>query len=473
MAQDADIIFAPHNHSHSFIWASESIEREIGQEFSFIPPGAQYMKQFQRSRGWDGRIRLLNRTTKLIYTGLLPRVRVWSESRGYTIDDRLPSTQTGWSALDTQSIINQWPVPMDVRDYQIDGITHALHHQRCVLLSATGSGKSLVLYYIARYRAQTAPVLLIVPSIHLVSQMVSDWRNYGWDDVDQYVHKITAGVDKQTTKPIVVTTYQSVYKQPEKWFARYQTVLGDECHMYRAEALRGIMEKMDHCAYRIGVTGTLDDAKSNRLMVEGVFGLSYQVARTAQLQERGQLSPIQVQGHILKYGQQDKYILREQKRQYPDEIDHFVRHEGRMAWTTDFIKQLPGNVLVLFQFVEKHGLPLYRALSEALGSRPVYYVSGMTEGSDRDKIRTLLEQPEHIVLTFPDGEIRCAPAELVPLSDGTFKPAGELVPTDDIENAWVRATINTLSKLLSGPIGPESTDEGDSNGTMGFGGSGE
>ena len=54
------------------------------------------------------------------------------------------------------------------------------------------------------------PVLLIVPTISLVSQMVQDWKDYGWTDVDRSVHKITGGVSKETHKPVVVSTWQSL-----------------------------------------------------------------------------------------------------------------------------------------------------------------------------------------------------------------------------------------------------------------------
>jgi superfamily II DNA or RNA helicase len=440
----ADIILAPLNHAFIHIWSDEAIERELSDEFSFVVPGAQYMSIY-RKRNWDGKIRLFNRVTKTIYAGLTAKIERWAKNRGYTVENRTPITTGAWSGLDTAAIIKQHPIPFEIRSYQEEAITHGLHRQRCVLISPTASGKSLILYYLVRARMSHGPVLLIVPTISLVSQMVEDWREYGWTNVEQSVHSIRGGVKKDTDKPIVVSTWQSIFKQPEDWFDRYTTVLGDECHLYKAESLRGIMEKVPNCAVRIGVTGTLDDAKSNKLMVEGVFGPSYQVARTADLQTQGHLTPITVQAHFLQYSKHDKWMLKEHKRSYHEELDYLVQHPGRMEWLVEFVSQLSNNVLILYQFVEKHGIPLYDAIREKLGKhRPIYFVSGDIDAEQRERVRALLERSEHLVLDFGDLQVRCLPDEWVPLSNGHRKLAKDISVDDDVDDQWCRTNSGVL-----------------------------
>lgn len=433
----ADIILSPLNHSHMYVWCSEAIERELSDEFSFIVPGAQYMQAYKR-RHWDGKIRMFNRATKTIYVGLAAKIIAWAKKRQYHVENRLPAHTSQWSGMDTAALLQRFPTPMPPREYQQDAITYGLHQQRCVLISPTASGKSLILYYLVRARMSHGPVLLIVPTISLVSQMVQDWKEYGWSNVEQSVHKITGGVSKDTEKPVVVSTWQSIFKQPDSWFARYETVFGDEGHLYKAESLRGIMEKLPHCQVRIGVTGTLDDAKSNKLMVEGVFGSSHRVARTAELQTQGHLTPIKIQGHFLQYGKHDKWMVKEHRRKYVEEIDYFVQHQGRMRWVVNFCSQLSGNVLVLFQFVEKHGIPLYHAMRAALGdTRPIYFISGGVDGDQRERVRALLEATEHTVLNFGEVEVRCVPTELIPLADGRQKVAKDITHEDDIDDRWI------------------------------------
>ena len=432
----ADIVIAPYNQAYCYVWCPESIERELSDEFSFAVPGAQYMKKFRR--GWNGHIRLYNRTTKLIYAGLAQKIMTWAKKRGYSVENRLPASTSGWTALQTEALINAHPVPFDVRSYQKDAITHALHQQRCVILSPTASGKSLVLYYMVRARMSHGPVLLVVPNISLVTQMLEDWRGYGWNTVEDSVHIIMGGRPKDTEKPVVISTWQSIFKQPEKWFSRYQTIFGDEAHLFKAESLRDIMGKLPDCAVRIGVTGTLDDAKSNKLMVEGAFGPAHRVAKTADLQKIGHLTPIKIQGHVLEYSDYERWFVREHKRNYRDEVDYFIQHSGRMDWLVNFVGQLPGNVLVLFTFVEKHGKPLFEKMkAHVQGTRPVYYVSGGVSAESRERVRNLLEQPEHILLTFGEKYVRCVPTELVPLTNGDSKPASDITTDDDVADSWI------------------------------------
>jgi superfamily II DNA or RNA helicase len=398
-----DLVISPYNNSHCYVFGQESVERELSDEFSYEVPGAEFMKRGFR-RNWNGRIYMLNRQTNLIYTGLAPRIEIWAKRKGYIVENRLPAITTDWSDFDTQALITKYPTPHAVRDYQQEAITHAMHNQRCVLLSPTASGKSLILYYIVRARMDFGKVLLVVPTISLVSQMYGDWEQYGWSGISRNVHKITAGISKDTSKKVIVSTWQSIYKQPTEWFEQFNSVLGDEAHGYKSDALRGIMEKMPHCCFRIGATGTLDETKSHKMVVEGVFGKSHRVAKTVDLQEQGHLAQIKIQAHFLQYDKYDRWFISEHKRKYAEEIDYLVQHKQRMAWLVDFLGKLSGNVLVLFQFIEKHGDPLYEALKVAYGkTRPIHFVSGKVSGDDREDIRALIETQSSAIIAASFG----------------------------------------------------------------------
>lgn len=440
----ADIVIAPLHHSRTYVFADEGITKEISEYFSYEVPGANYMQTVRR-RHWDGRIRVYHKPSQTLPTGLIPRLERFASKRGYSVHNKLPPTRSDWSEFDTESLIAKYPVPFEIRSYQREAITYALNHQRCALLSPTASGKSLILYYLVRQRMEVGPVLLVVPTISLVSQMVGDFREYGWTDVDDYVHQITGGVEKKTKKPCVISTWQSVFRQPEEFFTRFHTLLGDEAHLFQATSLQSIMEKLPHCASRIGVTGTLDDAKSHILLVEGSFGPAHRVARTADLQTQGHLTPITVQAHFLQYGKHDKWMFKEHKRSYHDELDYVVQHPGRMSWLVDFVSQLSGNVLLLYTYVEKHGVPLYEAIRQKLGTtRPLYFVSGDIDADQRERVRALLEAPEHVVLDFGDIQVRCLPDEFVPLSNGQQKRAKDISVEDEVEDHWCRTSSGVL-----------------------------
>ena len=448
----ADITIAPSTQAHTFIWTETSIERDLSDHFSFIVPGSEYMQKLKKHR-WDGRVRLYSRITKLIPAGLIPRVMKWAAAQGYTVENRCPSHASNWTELGTEALLASHTLPFEIRDYQRTAITYAMHQQRGVLVSPTGSGKSLILYLLIRARMTHGPILLIVPTISLVAQMFTDFESYGWKNASDSIHCITGGKPKDTDKPVVCSTWQSVFRQPEAWFSRYTTVLGDEAHLFKAKSLSGIMNMIPHCAFRIGVTGTLDDTKANSLMVEGVFGPPFQVAKTADLQTQGHLTPIIIQGHFLEYGKKTRWSIKEYHRRYVDEIDYLIQHPGRMNWLVNFVERLPGNVLVLYQFVEKHGIPLYHAIKKKIGnSRPVYFISGDVSGENRERARALLEQAEHVVLDFGGEPIRCVKDELVPLVGGGSKPARDLTLEDDVDNAWILNTgIRGMPTIVSTP----------------------
>ena len=58
------------------------------------------------------------------------------------------------------------------RDYQVETVYHSLKEYRKTIVSPTGSGKSMMIYAIARYLAATGKrTLIVVPTKMLVEQM--------------------------------------------------------------------------------------------------------------------------------------------------------------------------------------------------------------------------------------------------------------------------------------------------------------
>ena len=122
-----------------------------------------------------------------------------------------------------------------------------------------------------------------------------------------------------------------------------------------------------------------------------------------------------------------------------------MQHPGRMDWLVEFVSQLSNNVLILYQFVEKHGIPLYDAIRARLGKhRPIYFVSGDIDGDQRERVRALLERSEHLVLDFGDLQVRCLPDEFVPLSDGRQMLAKDISVDDDVDDQWCRTNSGVL-----------------------------
>ena len=63
-----------------------------------------------------------------------------------------------------------------------------------------------------------------------------------------------------------------------------------------------------------------------------------------------------------------------------------------------------GNTLVLFNLVQKHGIPLYNLINDSVKTeRKVFFVSGETPTDDRERIRLLTEQEKNAIIVASLG----------------------------------------------------------------------
>ena len=246
------------------------IEAELVQFFTFEVPGYKFMPAYKAGH-FDGKVRLYNAGRKTLYAGLVHYVRFFAERNEYplqyinAVESRTPITTDIIAGFTDTLKLHSGGKPIEARDYQIAAITHAIHAERCLLISPTASGKSLIIYSLLRYHvAHGRRCLLVVPNVSLVEQMVADFADYssvnGWE-VDRHCAKIYAGFPKDCSTVVVCSTWQSIFKQPASWFEQFDVIIGDEAHNFKSKSLTGIMEKLIHTRYRIGTTGTIDTSK--------------------------------------------------------------------------------------------------------------------------------------------------------------------------------------------------------------------
>ncbi len=387
------------NSVHMKVKADSGTLMEISEHFSFRPEGYQFNPKY-KARVWDGIIRLFQPMRPKLYVGLFPHLKQFCDDRGYTIvapdhigteepfDDNYP--------IELAKEINCKFTP---RDYQIEYINNALRNRRSLSLSPTSSGKSLIIYLIQQhyYQAFGHRTLIIVPTISLVHQMAGDFVDYGCDP--SIIYKIQGGVDKNTKAPIVISTWQSLIKQPKDWFDQFRVVLGDEAHTFQAKSLTTIMEKLTDCEYRHGFTGTLKSAesKTHRLVLEGCFGKVKRYVNTKKLMDEGTVADFKVKAIVLSHDNQARKdfkkamgTIKEGVKKWPAEREFIVNHPGRNSFIKNLVHSLEGqNNLILFDLVEKHGKVLQPLLEKE--GRELHFIYGGTSGDERERIRNLVE----------------------------------------------------------------------------------
>jgi superfamily II DNA or RNA helicase len=387
-----------------------STARALADYFTFEVPGARFMPAY-RNRIWDGKIRLFSPATGELYVGLLPYLEKYLKEWGedYTINEELKDEKRiERPVLDgfIRSLrLRSSGRSIKPRDYQVSAIEHGIRNHRALLLSPTASGKSLIIYILVRYynlllkEKQNDKILILVPTTSLVEQMYSDFIDYGW--LDTHIQKIYSGHDKEVTKDVVISTWQSLYKFPKSYFEQFGMVVGDEAHLFKAKSLTSILTKLHQCKYRFGLTGTLDGMQTHRLVLEGLFGSLNKVVSTKELIDKKTLASFKIKSLVLTYPESECKLVKDMN--YQDEMDYIVTHQKRNEFIRDLSLNLTGNTLVLFQFVEKHGSILHDMIKSKAEERKVFYVFGGTDTETREKIRAITEDEKSSIIVASYG----------------------------------------------------------------------
>ena len=397
------------NEVHLKIETEPGISQELNDFFTFDVPGAKFMPLY-RSRMWDGKARLYNMYRQELYVGLLPYLKEFADTLEYPLEINIEDIG---DPLSTQYIENfakklklqSGGKDIEIRDYQVEAVKHAINNGRCLLLSPTASGKSLIIYNLIRYHQHlNRKQLVIVPTTSLVEQMYGDFQDYATADdwsVSENCHRIYGGKEKSNEYPITISTWQSIYKFPKSWFDKFDVIYGDEAHLFKAKSLTTILDKCVNAKYRIGTTGTLDGTKTHKLVLEGVFGQVKKVITTKKLMDTNQVADLNIVAMVLDYPDADRKAVKGMT--YQEEMDWLVTNHKRNIVIRNLSITQEGNTLVLFQFVEKHGKTLHDMISTKCPDRKVFFVFGGTDTDTREQIRAITEKESDAIIIASYG----------------------------------------------------------------------
>lgn len=430
---------------------------DVWTEFSYQHPNAEYIQSY-RDRRWDGKIRMLDMRSGKMLLGLHTLVRDYCEKAGYEVvyDDPI-DVETSFSVDEFKRLTKELKLStmndgtrelIEPHDYQQRGVIHAIQANRSLLLSATASGKSLMIYILLRYYlARTKKkLLIIVPNTALVKQLFGDFVDYATYtdfDVEANCHMIYDGGEKLTDKRVTISTWQALavkerlpkeileemkqeyspsmvkklvkqfnkeapYILPDEYFEQFGAVFGDECHLFSSEdpsgggELQEIMSKLVNAKYRIGTTGSLKDAKVHHMVLEGIFGKVYEVISARELIDQKKAADLRINCIQLQYSDEERRFMK--KKTYQEEMDFLLSHEKRNRFIRNLALSLNGNTLVLFERVEKHGHVLQEMIGAKIApGRKFFYVHGKTATDDRNEVRRITEGETNAIIVASYG----------------------------------------------------------------------
>ena len=381
-----------------------SIAYELRDLFTFRVPGAEFSPKF-RARLWDGKIYLFNPIDKRLYRGHIDIVREFCEGRDYSFEYASPIS-TDFDREKALEFIKNIKPKFDPTDHQIVAFMSAIQNRPRVLISPTASGKSLIIYLLMRkYLLSDKKGLIIVPKVQLVEQLFSDFEEYselnGWK-VEDHIHRIYSGKEKDNpdTK-VYISTWQSLFEMPKKYFEKFEFVVNDEVHLSQAKSLTYILSNLTNATERIGLTGTLSDSKTHELVIKGLFGPVQKVISTKELMDKNLVADFKIKCLLLKHPEISCKLAKDFS--FQEEMEYLVQNPERNSFIANLAISLKGNTLVLFQYVEKHGKILYEIIKNKASNRKVFLIYGNTDVEIREQIRQIVEKETDAIIVASFG----------------------------------------------------------------------
>lgn len=395
------------NESYCRVVCTNPADHEsLANQFCFRVENYFFIKQKDplKYANWDGYIRLLNNLTGEFPAGLIPELlkKCRKAKIKFNVDDRYWPKNKDIPREKIENffheIVENSPLDLDIRPYQIDAMDDIVRNQRRTIVSSTGSGKSLIIFAVLKWiieKEKMKKCLLIVPRVSLVEQMIGDMRDYiGAEWVEKNIHGICEGREKRGDKPIYISTWQSIYKMKKNYFRDFEAIMVDECHGASSKCMKGITDKCTNAKFRVGFTGTLKDTKSEKLQILGAIGPENEIVKTKELMETGFLSNMFIDFRILKYKNIDKNVVKDFN--YSQELNFIIGLKERNEYIANLVNELSGNTLVLFNFVEKHGIPLFETFQEICSDSQNEIIHGSIPVKKREKIRKNAEHNDNM-----------------------------------------------------------------------------
>jgi superfamily II DNA or RNA helicase len=85
-------------------------------------------------------------------------------------------------------------------------------------------------------------------------------------------------------------------------------------------------------------------------------------------------------------------------------MEYIVTNKKRNNLIKNLVTDLDGNTLVLFNYVEKHGEPLYELINNSVDdNRKVFFVHGSVDTDDREEVRKITEQENNAIIIASYG----------------------------------------------------------------------
>lgn len=398
----SDLIIEKVNSSCVHLVCEDGLSHRFYNVFSAYAPGYRFNPRF-KLHVWDGKVRCYNPITQILPIGLLNNLLIWCDQHKieYSLQGFDKPLRDNIDKVELEKQMNSYiTAGFQARDYQVNAVHAALTNRRGVLLSCTGSGKSLMIYTFLRYLLDNKDVhraILIVPSVSLVEQMFSDFRDYGWDDLEDHVEMLYSGKKPTFKKEILISTWQSLEKEDPEFFEVYDACVVDECHQAKCNVVTRLLKLMHNAEYKIGTSGTLPTEISEQLQINSVIGNVLFELKSCELIARGYLTKLNIAAIFLKYPL--SFIEENKERTYPEEVKMVEEYPNRNKVLNFIIDHTsPMNNMLILVNHRNHLKDVEDYLHKNYPEKKVSIITGDVKAKVREEIRVGIEDEDGTIL---------------------------------------------------------------------------
>ena len=330
---------------------------EVKSYFTEFVDGYTWMPLYKAGQ-WDGTVSVFNVNNRTFPFGLLfDFIKFWKQDYDFmplTIDDDIKKLFKGDTNLTQTFDLKYKPRP-----YQQECIEAAIKNRSSIFVSGTGSGKSLVLSYIWKILNDNdiiQNVILVVPTINLVTQFKNDMIDYG---IDSSIIGQVYGDVKEWNKKIVISTWQTLHNNLNQ-LEMFDAIFVDEVHQLKADSLGEILQQCSHMLYRVGCSGTLPENRLDMLNIKSYLGPVVKHITVPYLVKHGYLSECDVKIYNISYKNSIKHKTdiegNQVKLNYNEVKDIVFEKPFRLNVIGNIIKSIgDDNILLLVGKIEKEG----------------------------------------------------------------------------------------------------------------------
>lgn len=375
-------------------FSTSSFETDIKQLEKIDSYFSTYAENFQHnyeylSGKWDGMTRFLKKVkygTYLFPIGLLDNLIAFVDINNIELDIRFDvsdiytNSTVDWNKL--TPLLNT-PSYFEDRPYQKQYVEEFFKTGRGCILSPTGSGKSSIIYMVVKnllffHLSPEEKILIVVPTVDLITQLYDEFIENGFDNIDDYVYMISAGIKKVFEKQITIVTWQSLQHMNSDVFSQFSALIVDECHgvSSTAEKLSYISHWCVNARFRLGTTGTTPDKKLDELTMVSYLGPLIKIVSTKDLIDMGYLTSLSIKSVILNWKKRGGFDIEDFQKEY----EAIVNCKERMVVLLELCKTLykrnPDTSIVVLGKRTEHLKELYEYMIKHDPSIKAYLVTG-------------------------------------------------------------------------------------------------